>query len=47
MFLWQCMYTTNFVPFTFWHMWLQTFISYLLDIFEIELENNIIPSVIM
>ena len=47
MFLWQCTYSTSLVPFTFWHMCLQNFISYLLDIFEMELENNIIASVIM
>ena len=47
MFLWQGTYTTNFVPFTFWHRCLQTFISYLLDIFEIELANNIIARVVV
>jgi hypothetical protein len=47
MFLWQCTHTTNCVPFTFWHRCLQTFISYFLYIFEIELENSIIASVIM
>jgi len=40
MFLWLCTYTTNFVPFTFWHRCLQTFII-------VELENNIIASAIM
>jgi len=47
MFLWQYMYTTNLVPFTFWHRCIHTFTSYLLAVFEIELENNIIASVMM